>query len=205
MHFTQFTPSLLLPAYEYRRERWKNGSGWTREILALPSTTGWTLRLSIAEIESASAYSAFPGVLREQVLLSGNGLRLDFDAGETVELLPPHDRVRFDGRRAVTGAPLDGPAQAFNLMWRPHALAATLLHRPLVGGMFCFADVDTAWAVHLLGGTARITGQDVDFRLEGGDTAWLAAGRRQRFAVDGAGEALMVRVDLAGGSGDGAG
>ena len=27
----------LLPANEYRRERWKNGLGWTREIVRYPS------------------------------------------------------------------------------------------------------------------------------------------------------------------------
>src|SRR5690606_27589348 len=197
-----------LPAHDYTRERWHNGAGWTRRILRLPAAAAgseagagsgaaddWGLSLSIADIERAAAYSCLPGVEREQVLLSGDGLRLVFDDGARATLLPPHQRLRFAGDRPVTGEPLDGPpVRAFNLMWRPAALAVELLHRPLVGGMFCFCDPGTAWAVYLIGGTARIGSAAGQFQLDGGDSAWLAAPQRQRFVVDGAGEALLVRV-----------
>lgn len=43
--------SRVIAANEYRRERWKNGTGWTREILRMPDQTDWNWRLSIAEIE----------------------------------------------------------------------------------------------------------------------------------------------------------
>ena len=43
--------SRLIPANEYRRERWKNGLGWTREIVRMPDSDAWDWRLSIAEIE----------------------------------------------------------------------------------------------------------------------------------------------------------
>lgn len=209
-------PARHLPAHHYTRERWHNGAGWTRRILRLPvagagpgtgagtgsaATAGitWDLSLSIADIERPAAYSRLPGVEREQVLLSGDGLRLVFDDGVgTTTLLPPHQRLRFAGDRAVSGVPLEGPpVRAFNLMWRPAALAVELLHRPLVGGMFCFCDAGTAWAVYLIGGSACIASAAGQFRLEAGDSAWLAAGDRQRFAVDGAGEALLVRVERA--------
>ena len=44
--------SRVIPANEYRRERWRNGLGWTREIHAsMPASGGaWDWRLSIAEI-----------------------------------------------------------------------------------------------------------------------------------------------------------
>ena len=63
----------VIPANEYRRMRWRNGAGWTREIHAEPSAEDWTWRLSIAEIEQDAPFSCFPGVDRELVLLSGNG------------------------------------------------------------------------------------------------------------------------------------
>ncbi|HET6396634.1 MAG TPA: HutD family protein [Pseudoxanthomonas sp.] len=191
-------PLLHLPAHEYRRERWRNGAGWTREILALPHASDWALRLSVAEIESPTAFSSFPGVEREQVLLSGNGLRLEFGGSEATTLLPPYQRCRFAGACAPTGVPLDGPVQVFNLMWRPALLEARLLHRPLVGGMLCFGGEATAWAVYLLGGSARIVEDGGDCRLEAGDTAWLPGGMRRRYVIEGAGEALMVRFDRAG-------
>lgn len=193
-----------LPAHEYRRERWANGVGWTRRILRLAADGpdwrdggdgGWDLSLSIADIEGPAAYSPLPGVQREQVLLSGDGLQLRFDDGGTAELAPPHGRFNFPGGRAVTGVPAEGPpVRAFNLMWRPQALEAKLLHRPLVGGMFCFCDVATAWAVHLVAGSARVAWDGGRFELAHGDSAWLAAGARQRFVLDGAGEALLVQV-----------
>ncbi len=188
---------LAIPTTEYRRTRWRNGRGWTREILALPDEGAWDLRLSIAEVDSVADFSPFPGVEREQVLLHGNGLGLHFDDGERIELLPPHQRARFDGGRPVTGIPLEGPVQVFNLMWRPEAVTALLLHRPLVGSMWCFCDARTAWAVHVLAGSARIglegRAQTV---LAQGDSAWLPAGEsRRRYSIDGAGSLLLVQVE----------
>ena len=187
----------VIPATGYRRTRWRNGRGWTRAILALPDEADWDLRLSIAEVDAVADFSPFPGVEREQVLLHGNGLELHFDDGERIALLPPHQRARFHGDRPVTGVPLDGPVQVFNLMWRPEAVAARLLHRPLVGSMLCFCDDRTAWAVHVLAGSARIgmegRGQAV---LAQGDSAWLPAGQgRRRHSIEGAGSLLLVQVE----------
>ena len=94
--------SRVIAANEYRRERWKNGAGWTREILRMPDQTDWNWRLSIAEIERDGPFSVFPGVDRELVLIHGNGLRLRFSDGEVRELQPPHGRIRFAGERDVS-------------------------------------------------------------------------------------------------------
>ena len=65
---------LHLPAHEYRRERWRNERGWTREIHRHPEGAAeWAWRVSIAEIDHDAPFSAFPGVDRELVLLHGNG------------------------------------------------------------------------------------------------------------------------------------
>ena len=191
--------SRVIPANEYRRERWRNGLGWTREIHAASSRGGWDWRLSIAEIEQDAPFSLFPGVDRELVLLSGNGLRLRFDDGEVNELHPPHDRMRFAGERGVTGELLDGPTQDFNLMWRRDAIDAQLLHRPLVGPMVIFADAGTTWAVHLIAGQARFADDSGLQDLAAGDTALLEAGRaRLRHVLDGGGEALVIRLQQRG-------
>ena len=190
--------SRVIPANEYRRVRWRNGLGWTREIHAhatAASPDDWAWRLSIAEIEQDAPFSAFPGVDRELVLLSGNGLRLRFDDGEVRELQPPHDRLRFAGERAVTGELLDGPTQDFNLMWRRDLVDAQLWHRPLVGPMVVFAEPGTMWAVHLLAGHARFADDSGLPDLAPADTALLRADEtRLRHVLDGAGEALLVRL-----------
>jgi len=192
----------ILRAEGYRRERWRNGAGWTREVHAHPSarSDGWDWRLSIAEIDADAPFSAFPGVDRELVLLEGNGLRLRFDDGELAELRPPHDRLRFAGERALRGELVDGPTRDFNLMWKRDLVEATLWHRPLVGSMLLFAEAGSAWAIHVLAGEARMRHEGAWLAAARGDTMLVDAGAtpRRRIALDGGGELLVVRVAPAG-------
>lgn len=189
--------SRVISAKDYRRERWKNGAGWTREILRFPEHGNWDWRLSIAEIEQDAPFSCFEGIERELVLLQGNGLRMRFDDGQTVELQPPYERIRFAGERAVRGELLDGPTQDFNLMWRRQAYRAELLHRPLVGTMLFFAEPTVHWLVHLLAGQAGQAGFGQESALpimQAGDTAVLMDDQRTRHALEGGGELLAIRL-----------
>lgn len=190
----------VLPANEYRRERWRNGAGWTRAI-ACGGTAGadWDWRISVAEIDAPAEFSRFPGVEREQVLLSGEGLALECDE-RTATLEPPHGRHRYPGEATVRGTPLGGPVRAFNLMWRRESVAATLWHRPLVGSMVVFCDPGDTWILHLLTGHAKLDAAGGGPLLEAGDSALLrAAGQRQRHSLQGHGEALLVRLSPAAG------
>jgi len=189
-----------LPANEYRRLRWQNGLGWTREIHAGQGggAEGWDWRLSIAEIEADGAYSIFPGVEREQILLSGEGLALVFADGRTAGLAPPHGRLRFDGGAEVRAQLQGGRVEVFNLMWRPKRVAPRLWHRPLVGTMLLFPDPGSIWALHLVAGRATVGGEGRSILLEQGDSALLAAGNaRRRQVVEGSGELLLLRIDPA--------
>lgn len=189
--------SQVIAANEYRRERWKNGTGWTREILRVPDQTDWYWRLSIAEIERDGPFSVFPGVDRELVLIRGNGLRLRFSDGEVRELQPPHDRIRFAGEREVASELLDGPTHDFNLMWRRDAVVAELLHRPLVGPMLFFTEPRVTWAIHLLTGQAKFDQASELPPLWAGDTALLVDGeKRGRYALEGGGELLAIKLRL---------
>ena len=192
MH-TLNSPSRVIPSVLYQRERWRNGMGWTREILRLPEQGDWQLRLSIAEIEQDAAFSAFPGVERELVLLQGEGLRLRFADGRCQTLLPPFQRLRFAGEDEISGELVDGVTRDFNLMWRRDALNAELLHRPLVGSMLFFTEPQAAWAIHLLAGQAKFDDATLP-PLQAGDTAWLGAGERRRYSLDGGGELLAIRI-----------
>ncbi len=196
----------IIPANEYRRERWRNGLGWTRQIHAhVDTATGdWDWRLSIAEIEQDGPFSTFEGMDRVLVLLTGNGLRLCFDDGAAHLLQPPRDRLHFAGEREVTGELVDGTTHDFNLMWRRDRIDAQLWHRPLVGPMVIFVDPGSTWAIHLIAGQARFADDSGLPDMAAGDTALLQADdKRQRYVLDGAGEALLVRVQpLAGVAGD---
>lgn len=187
--------SRVIAANEYRRERWKNGTGWTREIVRTPETGDWDWRLSIAEIEQDGPFSVFPGIDRELVLIRGNGLRLCFSDGEVHELQPPHARLRFAGEREVRSELLEGPTHDFNLMWRRDAMVAELLHRPLVGPMLFFTEPGVTWAIHLLAGQAQFDQASQLPPLWAGDTALLADGEnRGRYALEGGGELLAIKL-----------
>jgi uncharacterized protein len=184
-----------LPANEYRRERWKNGAGWTREILRWPrDAEDWDWRLSIAEVDKDGPFSAFAGVDRELVLLAGEGMRLRFDDGEVAELQPPHDRVRFAGERSLHCELFGGPTQDFNLMWKRDRIEAQLLHRPLVGPMLFFAEAGVHWAIYVLAGRAAFKDRKPVPPLEQGDTALIDASGAGRVLIDGGGELLLVRL-----------
>lgn len=185
----------VIAANEYRRERWKNGTGWTREIVRVPDGADWNWRLSIAEIEQDGPFSVFEGIERELVLIHGNGLRLQLDGEEVHELHPPHGRLRFAGERVVQGELLDGTTHDFNLMWRRDAVAAELLHRPLVGPMVFFTEPGCTWAIHLLAGQARFDEASGLPPMWAGDTALLVdAGSRNRYVLDGGGEVLVIKI-----------
>lgn len=197
---TSVRPSLqLIPAHEYRRERWRNGAGWTREILRSPdSGDDWDWRISIAEIEQDGPFSIFPGVERELVLLHGHGMRLHFEDGEVRDIEPPHGRLRFAGERAVSSVLIDGPTHDFNLMWRRDRIDAELWHRPLVGSMVLFVAPDEQWCVHVVSGRAQAIDAVNRISASMGDTLLLSAtSGRARFALDGGGELLVIRLGRA--------
>ena len=185
-----------LPAFEYRRMRWKNNLGWTREIHRAPDHDDYDWRVSIAEIDHDCAFSAFPGHDRLLVLLEGNGMRLRFAHGEEIDLLPPHSRVAFRGEDELHCELVDGPTRDFNLIWKRERVKAGLLHRPLVGPMVFFPEPDVQWLVHVVAGQARLKDRTDVALLEQGDSMllWSDAERRDRTILDGGAELLLARV-----------
>ena len=93
---------------------WRNGGGVTRELLKWPDADDWILRLSVADIEADGPFSAFPGVQRWIVALTGVGMEL----GEpfNVQLEPGLPVYSFDGRFAPMCTLTDGPTKDLNLM-----------------------------------------------------------------------------------------
>ena len=202
----------LIPANEYRRERWRNGLGWTREIArgdfqeiesahtdvrAVAEGPAYDWRLSIAEVDSDCAFSAFPGCDRVLLLLSGNGMELAFEDGETCTVAPPHGRVAFAGERGLQCRLLDGPTTDFNVIVRRDRCTMQVWHRPLVGSMVFFAEAGVLWAIHLIAGRATIKSAGESATLDAGDTALLETGVTDasvRSILDGGGDVVLVRI-----------
>ena len=107
----------LVRLAQVRPEPWHNGAGVTRELLALPQGTDWTLRLSVAEVAQDGPFSRLAGVRRWFAVLSGQGVRLRVD-GRTHTLGVQSPAFEFDGA-AHTDCELAGGATSdFNLMLR---------------------------------------------------------------------------------------
>lgn len=96
---------------------WRNGGGSTREYFKVGGDD-FDWRLSVAQIVQPGPFSAFPGIDRILVLLSGDGVHLRFGTAESTTLAQPLDHVRFAGETAVDSTPLGGPTTDLNLMWR---------------------------------------------------------------------------------------
>lgn len=184
-----------LPAHDYRRMRWKNDRGWTREILRVPDRDDYDWRVSIAEIDADCDFSAFPGCDRVLVLVRGNGMRLRFDDGREVALDPPHGSIAFRGEDAAACTLADGPTHDFNLIWRRARVAAELLHRPLVGPTVFLPERGVQWLVHVLAGRARVKDRPGIETLDAGDSLHIDNdGQGERLILDGGGELLLARL-----------
>lgn len=197
-------PVWSIPANEYRRVRWRNGQGWTREIACgrMPGSStpvdDWDWRLSIAEIEHDGPFSAFPGCDRVLALLSGGGMQLSFASGRQVELHPPHARIAFAGEDVAQCILRDGPTTDFNAIVRRQWCAMQVFHRPLVGSMVFFAEPGVLWAIYLMAGWSSVKSEDAQLNLQAGDTAFidnLSGAASLRSILDGGGDALLVRID----------
>jgi len=98
-------------------QRWRNGGGWTRELLAWPSADAWRVRVSVADIESDGPFSGFPGVRRFFAVLEGAGVELTIDA-TSIRVTRADPAVQFDGAAKTTCRMLDGATRDLNLMVR---------------------------------------------------------------------------------------
>ena len=107
----------LVRSIDVPAQRWRNGGGLTRELLAWPAGEAWQVRVSVAEIETDGAFSAFPGVQRWFTVLQGTGVELSM--GEQRHTLQRGDApLCFPGELATVCRLLDGPTRDLNLMLR---------------------------------------------------------------------------------------
>jgi hypothetical protein len=100
---------------------WKNGLGRTRELVVQPPTAGmddFLWRVSVAEVDSAAPFSAFPGIDRTIALLDGAGFTMELDDGRTHALTEPFAPFAFPGEAQVAVTLAGGPTRDFNLMLR---------------------------------------------------------------------------------------
>ena len=170
---------------------WENGLGRTRELAVQPSVIGsadWLWRISVAEVDSAAPFSAFPGVERTIVLLAGAGFRMTLDGGHVHALTTPFVPFTFPGEVRVDVELADGATRDFNVMAR-RALATTQLQVRRTPGTYT-TDAATVLVYCALGRT------DTPAGVLRADEAWRPArARASAFTLHTDSVALVVRVE----------
>lgn len=156
---------------------WRNGGGRTRELLAWPKASDWSLRLSVADIERDGPFSAFPGIDRWFAVIDGEGVALRFASGE--RLCRRGDAVlRFDGADAPGCRLIGGPTRDLNLMLARGrgAMQRASLGEPAPAAAMLRALYTADMATLLVG--------DVAIELPAGSLAWHTDGLAARWAID---------------------
>ncbi len=164
----------IVRAGDYRRMRWKNGLGETAEIaIAPPGATleRFAWRVSMARVEAAGSFSAFPGVDRTLTVLSGAGFQLAVDGLAAVALTPASAPFAFPGDRPAAATLLGEAVTDLNVMTRRDDWWHRV--RELVPGERAPIDAATALVV-CAGGAARLTAAARTADLGALDTLLLA-------------------------------
>ena len=104
---------------DHRKMQWRNGTGSTLEIAAVPTSDAWDWRLSMAEVSTDGAFSLLPGVDRALLVASGTGMILRIN--EQDHTIRHRDVFRFDGASDTACSLLDGPVRDLNFMVRRDA------------------------------------------------------------------------------------
>ena len=124
----------ILRRSDYQSIPWKNGRGIAHQIAASPAGAGYDnfdWQVSRPEIAADGPFSSFPGLDRQFMLVTGNGLTLkirsstdglSFDRPIDAPLEP----FAFCGEWDVECVLRDGPVQVFNVMSRRGRAGARL-------------------------------------------------------------------------------
>jgi len=113
---------------QFKTIPWKNGLGETTELAINEqgSLDDFTWRLSIASVVNDGVFSDFSGYHRNLVLISGNGLSLQYDGKHTDVLGNILDIASFDGGCKTLGKLTDGAIKDFNIITNKDKISAQI-------------------------------------------------------------------------------
>jgi environmental stress-induced protein Ves len=178
---------------ECKATPWKNGMGRTRELAVHPhgaSMDDFIWRVSVADVDSASPFSAFPGIDRHIALLHGAGFTMMLDDGREHALTTPFTPFAFPGEAHVLVSLTNGSTRDFNLMIRRDRARGELV----VWEGPCRQVVDDAVAlIFCVQGHVDTS----EGRLQPGE-AWLPVRQTDRVTLDLHALALVARVEVRG-------
>ncbi len=183
----------LLPCAARRATAWKNGLGTTIEIARDPPGAGFAdfdWRISRAQFEHDSPFSAFPGVDRVLVVLSGE-LELQVASMPSVRLDVASAPYAFAGDVPATGRVLAGPIEDLNVM-TARARVAAVVERLSFAGSMTLPSRAGCVVVYCVSGASTVSASGGQYRLDADDGLWLPDGGAIRLASMAANSHVVV-------------
>lgn len=95
---------------------WKNGAGITHEIWRAPQHGDYDVRVSLAEVTQAGAFSQFPGYRRWSFLVGTAPIELVHE--QEVHLVAAGDHLELPGEVAMMASLPAGPTHLLNVLAR---------------------------------------------------------------------------------------
>ncbi len=188
----------ILRAQDYRRTRWKNGGGETREIAISPA--GATLdafdwRLSVGHVASDGPFSPFPSIDRTIAVLSGAGMRLSVDGASPVTLSRTSPPYAFSGDSRTSAILVGGPIDDLNVMSHRARYSHRVTRRPLSDVLVLPLEADIV-ALLPRGGDVEILLDPTSALLANGDTGLVRNSKAQATGREAQIRPLERGVDL---------
>lgn len=159
-------------------QRWVNGAGLTRELLAWPQQDDWTLRVSVARVDQSGRFSSFPGAERWFAVIQGQGVQLHLPEG-VKNVLKGDAPLRFEGEAAPHCHLLEGPTLDLNLMVRRTAGVARM-ESAHAGSVL---EGTTIWRGVFAAGPVLLDVDGVTEPLHAGTLAWTDDQASQRWEL----------------------
>ena len=160
----------------WQRQAWKNGGGVTHELWREGTgPSGFSIRLSCAEVTSDGPFSEFPGVDRTIVLVRGEGFVLRRDDGLEAVAATVGSAWTFRGEERWSCRLVAGPVLDLNVMTDRAAVDADVTVHTLEAGASVRLDAPTVVAFVLEEGPIAAT-NDGTREVLGHHEALVAAG-----------------------------
>ena len=157
-----------LEAADFRRERWKNGGGYTTELARHDEDGRFVWRVSVAEVAQDGPFSDFTGYDRIIVLLEGGGMELAFEGHGSRRIDHVHQPFAFDGGWKTDCRLLAGPVKDLNLIVERSRARGSIAIVAAYGGKTF--EISSAWTlVYCLAGSARIEVAGSEYCVHAGE------------------------------------
>lgn len=108
----------IISPLEWKKQKWKNGTGITNELYVKSDSLGLVWRLSIANVTSDGPFSNFLGIDRVILLLEGNGFILKINNNIEKKIMEKFEPFCFNGEENINCELINGAIRDFNFMTR---------------------------------------------------------------------------------------